>query len=81
MQVILTTLLKVYVRGELFEKSRELLVELESLGYAEDEVIETFEKKIEGLFHLFALFVSETLLNHFIQIITVYIDVLKNFTS
>ena len=37
-QVILTTLLKVYVRGGLFEKSRELLTELEALGYAEDEV-------------------------------------------
>ncbi|RVW43506.1 hypothetical protein CK203_100913 [Vitis vinifera] len=36
--VILTTLLKVYVRGGLFEKSRELLAELEDLGYAEDEV-------------------------------------------
>jgi len=32
-------LLKVYVRGGLFEKSRELLAKLESLGYAEDEVI------------------------------------------
>lgn len=38
MQVILTTLLKVYVKGGLFEKSRELLAELESLGYANDEV-------------------------------------------
>ncbi|XP_034197905.1 pentatricopeptide repeat-containing protein At1g10910, chloroplastic isoform X3 [Prunus dulcis] len=36
--VILTTLLKVYVRGGLFEKSRELLAELEALGYAEDEM-------------------------------------------
>lgn len=33
-----TTLLKVYVRGGLFEKSRELLVKLESLGYAQEEV-------------------------------------------
>ncbi|KAI7990752.1 Pentatricopeptide repeat-containing protein [Camellia lanceoleosa] len=36
--VMLTTLLKVYVRGGLFEKSRELLTELEALGYAEDEM-------------------------------------------
>lgn len=28
-----------YVRGGLFEKSRELLNELEALGYAEEEVI------------------------------------------
>lgn len=38
LQVILTTLLKAYVRGGLFEQSRELLTELEALGYAEDEV-------------------------------------------
>ncbi|CAL5358425.1 unnamed protein product [Camellia sinensis] len=37
-RVMLTTLLKVYVRGGLFEKSRELLTELEALGYAEDEM-------------------------------------------
>lgn len=37
-QVILTTLLKVYVRAGLFEKSRELLGELRDLGYAKDEV-------------------------------------------
>lgn len=37
-QVILTTLLKVYVRGGLFDKSRELLAELELLGHAKDEV-------------------------------------------
>jgi len=43
LQVILTTLLKVYVKGGLFEKSRELLAELKSLGYAEDEVTKTFE--------------------------------------
>ncbi|CAI0375803.1 unnamed protein product [Linum tenue] len=36
-QVILTTLLKVYMRGGLFKKSRELLSQLESLGYAKDE--------------------------------------------
>lgn len=42
LQVVLTTLLKVYVRGGLFEKSRELLNELEALGYAEEEVIVTF---------------------------------------
>lgn len=35
---MLTTLLKVYVRGGLFERSRELLAELDALGYAEDEV-------------------------------------------
>lgn len=40
-QVILTTLLKVYVRAGLFEKSRELLDELQDLGYAEDEVTES----------------------------------------
>ena len=38
MQVSLTTLLKVYVRGGLFDKSKKLLAELEALGYAEDEV-------------------------------------------
>ena len=38
LQVILTTLLKVYVRGGLFEKSRKLLSELEALGYGENEV-------------------------------------------
>ena len=38
LQVILTTLLKVYVRGGLFEKSRELINKLDKLGYAEDEV-------------------------------------------
>ena len=38
MQVILTTLLKVYVRGGLFEKSKELLTELEAMGFAENEV-------------------------------------------
>ncbi|MED6185461.1 hypothetical protein PIB30_118315 [Stylosanthes scabra] len=37
-KVILTTLLKVYVKGGLFEKSRESLAELKSLGYAEDEM-------------------------------------------
>lgn len=37
-QVVLTTLLKVYVRGGLFEKSAELLAELEWAGYADDEV-------------------------------------------
>jgi pentatricopeptide repeat protein len=37
-QVILTTLLKVYVRGGLFEKSRDLLSELETMGYADEEV-------------------------------------------
>ena len=38
LQVILTTLLKAYVRGGLFGKSREILTELEALGYAKDEV-------------------------------------------
>ncbi|EPS69333.1 hypothetical protein M569_05433, partial [Genlisea aurea] len=36
--VILTTLLKVRVKARLFEKSRELLYELEALGYADDEM-------------------------------------------
>lgn len=35
---MLTTLLKVYVRGGLFEKSRELLVKLEAMGFAQEEV-------------------------------------------
>lgn len=39
LQVTLTTLLKVYARGHLFEKSQKLLSELETLGYAEDEVV------------------------------------------
>ena len=34
----MTTLLKVYVNGGLFDKSRSLLSELEALGYADDEV-------------------------------------------
>lgn len=34
----MTTLLKVYIKGGLFERSRELLSELESAGYAENEV-------------------------------------------
>jgi len=38
LQVMLTTQLKVYVRGRLFEKSRDLLVELDTLGFAKDEV-------------------------------------------
>ncbi|PWA47801.1 pentatricopeptide repeat (PPR) superfamily protein [Artemisia annua] len=38
LQVLMTTLLKVYVRGRLFEKARELLTELEVLGYAEEEM-------------------------------------------
>lgn len=42
LQVILTTLLKVYVRGGLFEKSRDLLSELEAMGYADDEVLLCF---------------------------------------
>lgn len=48
-QVILTTLLKVYVRGGLFEKSRELLGELEALGYAEEEVHEDFSSNFISL--------------------------------
>ncbi|XP_062106119.1 uncharacterized protein LOC133817583 isoform X2 [Humulus lupulus] len=40
-KVILTTLLKVYVRGGLFEKSRELLAALQAKGYAEDELYRT----------------------------------------
>lgn len=35
----MTTLLKVYIKGGLFERSRELLSELESAGYAENEVV------------------------------------------
>uniref|UniRef100_A0A6N2MLE6 Uncharacterized protein n=1 Tax=Salix viminalis TaxID=40686 RepID=A0A6N2MLE6_SALVM len=35
--VILTTLLKVHVRGGLFEKSRDLLIELDTLGFAKKE--------------------------------------------
>jgi pentatricopeptide repeat protein len=38
LKVILTTLLKVYARRGLFEKAKELLAELETLGYAQDEV-------------------------------------------
>lgn len=38
MQVILTSLLKVYVKGGLFDKSRELLDDLDALGYAQNEV-------------------------------------------
>ncbi|KAF9611713.1 hypothetical protein IFM89_034896, partial [Coptis chinensis] len=34
----MTTFLKVYVRGGLFEKSRQLLLELETLDYARDEM-------------------------------------------
>lgn len=52
-QVILTTLLKVYVRGGLFEKSQELLAELETLGYAEDEVMVTFELNNGCLLYLY----------------------------
>ncbi|KAG5577468.1 hypothetical protein H5410_057602 [Solanum commersonii] len=37
-EVIYTTLLKVYVKGGLFEKSKELLKESEALGYAKDEI-------------------------------------------
>uniref|UniRef100_A0A6N2MLI2 Pentacotripeptide-repeat region of PRORP domain-containing protein n=1 Tax=Salix viminalis TaxID=40686 RepID=A0A6N2MLI2_SALVM len=36
--VILTTLLKVHVRGGLFEKSRDLLIELDTLGFAKKEM-------------------------------------------
>ncbi|KAB5516297.1 hypothetical protein DKX38_026945 [Salix brachista] len=38
--LILTTLLKVHVRGGLFEKSRDLLIELDTLGFAKKEVNE-----------------------------------------
>lgn len=38
LQVVLTTLLKVYVKGGMFEKSRELLDEMQALGYTDDEV-------------------------------------------
>lgn len=45
MQVMMTTLLKVYIKGGLFERSRELLSELESAGYAENEVVRQKKKK------------------------------------
>lgn len=35
---MLTTLLKVYSRGGIFEKAKELLTELEASGFAQDEV-------------------------------------------
>lgn len=38
LQVILTSLLKVYVKGGLFDKARELLNDLEALGHAQNEV-------------------------------------------
>lgn len=38
----MTTLLKVYIKGGLFERSRELLAELESAGYAENEVVRQY---------------------------------------
>jgi|APAra0007618257_1042622.scaffolds.fasta_scaffold00266_24 hypothetical protein len=38
----MTTLLKVYIKGGLFDRSRELLSELESAGYAENEVIRLY---------------------------------------
>jgi pentatricopeptide repeat protein len=38
LQVILTTLLKVYSKGGLFDKAKELLTELEASGFAQDEV-------------------------------------------
>ena len=38
LQVILTTLLKVYSKGGIFEKAKELLTELEASGFAQDEV-------------------------------------------
>lgn len=38
LQVIYVTLLKVYVKGGLFDKSKDLLKELEALGLADDEV-------------------------------------------
>ncbi|KAL9690756.1 hypothetical protein QQ045_011164 [Rhodiola kirilowii] len=42
-QVMLSTLLKVYVRGGLFEKAKELLAELEDLdGYAYSIMISAF---------------------------------------
>lgn len=36
--VILTSLLKVYVKGGLFDKARELLNDLEALGHAQNEI-------------------------------------------
>jgi pentatricopeptide repeat protein len=35
---MLTTLLKVYSKGGIFEKAKDLLAELEALGFAQDEV-------------------------------------------
>lgn len=66
LQIILTTLLKVYVRGGLFEKSRELLVELESSDYAEDEVIVISQLNKEGFSFVFSA--SEIFVNHFIAL-------------
>uniref|UniRef100_A0A6N2MDP3 Uncharacterized protein n=1 Tax=Salix viminalis TaxID=40686 RepID=A0A6N2MDP3_SALVM len=40
--IIMTTLLKVHVRGGLFEKSRDLLIELDTLGFAKKELINVF---------------------------------------
>lgn len=42
LQVMMTTLLKVYIKGGLFDRSRELLSELESAGYAENEVVRQY---------------------------------------
>ncbi|KAL6608134.1 hypothetical protein ACP70R_041197 [Stipagrostis hirtigluma subsp. patula] len=38
LHVMLTTLLKVYSKGGLFEKAKELLTELEASGFAQDEM-------------------------------------------
>jgi pentatricopeptide repeat protein len=35
---MLTTLLKVYSKGGLFDKAKDLLIELEASGFAQDEV-------------------------------------------
>lgn len=43
----MTTLLKVYIKGGLFDRSRELLSELESAGYAENEVIRQYYSRKE----------------------------------
>uniref|UniRef100_A0A6N2LJU5 Uncharacterized protein n=1 Tax=Salix viminalis TaxID=40686 RepID=A0A6N2LJU5_SALVM len=36
-RIIMTTLLKVHVRGGLFEKSTDLLIELDTLGFAKEK--------------------------------------------
>jgi pentatricopeptide repeat protein len=42
---MLTTLLKVYSKGGLFEKAKGLLTELEASGFAQDEVKHVVSQK------------------------------------